>query len=243
MKWFFKLLALTRFFSSWNIKNKYGWIGSLIYPLCFYVILTVVGGTEMSSHAIVGALIALLWRSGVGILPQHILRFNFIKLKEMFVAAPIHPLMYMLGASISVLIASLPPMVPFIVLLIAYVNVTFIELFYLMLVLLAAWLMSSALGFVVAGYIKDPTKIGTIAPWTSALLTTLPPVYYPLAALPRQYRVVALIVPTTHLAEAAKISVKITIPSFNPLIHGVSIFVYMMLFLFLAGFKSRWREK
>lgn len=243
MKWIFKLLGLVRFHSSWYIKNKYGWLGSLIYPFSFYVILSVVGGAKISEHAIVGALIALLWMSGVGSMPQIFFSFKFAKLKDMFVAAPIHPIIYMFGASLSVLVASLPPMAVFLVLLVASIKITMVEVLSLTLVLFGAWLISTALGFVVAGYVKDPTRIGTIAPWTGALLISLPPVYYPLEILPAQYRFCALIAPTTHIAELAKISIKITSPSYDPLLHVLAMFAYFIAFILLAAFKSRWREK
>lgn len=243
MNWIFKLLGLTRICSSWHLKNKYGWIGSLIYPLSFYVVLSVVGGARMSGHAIAGALISLLWMSGVGILPQRVFSLKFAKLKDMFVAAPIHPLTYMLAAALSVLVASLPPMAVFIILLTAYMKVAMIELLNLVLVLLSAWLISCALGFVVAGYVKDPTQIGTIAPWTGAILTSLPPVYYPLGALPVQYRAVALIAPTTHLAQLAKISIGVSTSFYHPLLYALSIAFFLIAFTFLAAFKSQWREK
>ncbi len=83
----------------------------MIYPLSFYVVLSVMGGVGMGAHALIGALISLIWNSGVGAMPQFLFSHRFTKLRDMFVAAPIHPLTYMLGAAISVLIASLPPMI------------------------------------------------------------------------------------------------------------------------------------
>ena len=197
----------------------------------------------MGNHAILGALVSLVWMSGVGGMPQFLFSYRFIKLKNMFVAAPIHPITYMLGAALSVLIASLPPMVVLIVLLLTYVHITSIQLFYLALALLATWLMSSALGFVVAGYVNDPTRIGTIAPWTGALLTTLPPVYYPLEALSAQYSLISLLAPTTHLAQIAKITVKVSSPLYDPFLHILVIIIYCLTFILLASFKSQWREK
>lgn len=243
MKCIFKLLALTRIHSGWYLKNKYWWAGSLIYPLSFYVVLSVVGGARMGNHAIVGALISLLWMSGVGGMPQFLLSYKFIKLKDMFVAAPIHPITYMLGAALSVLVASLPPMAVFIALLAIYIHITIIELVYLTLALLATWLMSSVLGFVVAGYVNDPTRIGTISPWISALLTTLPPVYYSLELIPAQFSVIALMAPTTHLAQIAKIAIKVSSPLYDPLLHLLAVIAYCTAFMLLASFKSRWREE
>lgn len=63
-------MGVTMFFSSWYLKNKYSWIGNLIYPISFYVILSLVGGAKMSNHAVIGALISSVWMSGVGYMPQ-----------------------------------------------------------------------------------------------------------------------------------------------------------------------------
>jgi lipopolysaccharide transport system permease protein len=243
MKWLIKLLGLTLAFSSWYLKNKYGWIGSLIYPLSFYVIISVLGGVEKSQHAIIGALISLLWMGGVSFLPQFLYLYKYTKLKEMFVAAPINPLVYMLGAAFSVLVASLPPMAVFLILLVACMKIAAIEALSFALVLLGTWLMSSTLGFVIAGYVKDPTQIGTIAPWAGAILTALPPIYYPLEALPPQYRILALIAPTTHLAQLARISIKLSHPLYYTPLHVIAIFAFFIMFILLAAFKSQWREK
>lgn len=243
MKWFFGLLGVTRIHSSWYLKNKYWWAGSLIYPLSFFVVLTVVGGAKMANHSIIGAIISLLWMSGVGSMPQILFSYKFIKLQDMFVAAPVHPLTYMLGAAFSVLVSSLPPMIVLIMLFNLYIHVTAAELIYFVLILLVAWLTSSCLGFVIAGYVNDPTQIGTIAPWAGALLTSLPPVYYPLEALPPQIQVVAILAPTTHLAQIAKLTVRVASPLYDTLFHILVITAYLITFILLASFKSQWRQK
>lgn len=231
------------FFSNWYLKNKYAWIGNLIYPISFYVILSFVGGAKMSNHAIIGALISSIWMSGVGYMPQFLFSFKFIKLTDMFVAAPIHPLIYMLGAALSVLVSSIPSISLLLTIFATTLPLTAMDLINLTLILLATWLISSCLGFVVAGYVNDPTKIGTIAPYTGALLTTLPPVYYPLEAIPSQYWVLALLAPTAHLSQLAKLATRISMPALNPFIHIGSIVLYLAVLTTLASFKSRWREK
>lgn len=243
MKLIFKLLGISGIFSGWYLKNKYGWLGSLIQPLSFLIMMGVVGGSHMYVYALIGACISLIWMGGVSSLPQFLLLIKLTRLKDMFVAAPIHPLIYMLGAALSVFVASLPPMILFLILLIIHLKISFIELLILISVLLATWLMSCALGFTVAGYVKDQTRIGTIAPWLGAILTAMPPVYYPLEALPAQYQLLALLIPTTHLAQIERVSLHVTTPIYNPLLHILSICAYLALFILLAAFRSRWRER
>jgi len=166
-----------------------------------------------------------------------------MKLKEMFVAAPIHPLTYMFGAALSVLVSSIPSISLLITIAATTLPLTAASLISLVLILLATWLLSSCLGFVVAGYVNDPTRIGTIAPYTGAVLTTLPPVYYPLEAIPTQFWILALLPPTAHLSQLAKLVTGISMPTLNPLIYIASIILYLAAFTTLASFKSRWREK
>ena len=67
-------------------------------------------------------------------------------------------------------------------------------------------------GFRMASHaVIGPTRIGTIAPWTGALLTTLPPVYYPLEIVPIQYYVIAFLAPTVH-SQLAKIALEVSTP-------------------------------
>ena len=242
MRFLQKLVGVTMFFSSWYIKNKYAWAGNLIYPLSFYLILSLIGGARMSNHAIIGALISSIWMSGVGYMPQFLFSFKFRKLKDMFVSAPIHPLCYMFGAAISVLVSSIPSLLILFSLTAATLQLAAADMVNLATILIITWILSSCLGFVVAGYINDPTKIGSVAPYTGALLTTFPPVYYPLEAVPSQYRIPALLAPTTHVSQLARLATKISTPILHPLIHIGFTLTYLAAFIILAGFKSRWRE-
>jgi len=241
--WFRKLIGITMFFSSWYLRNKYSWIGNLIYPISFYVMLSLVGGATLSNQALIGALIATIWMSGVGYFPQFLFVFKFAKLREMFVAAPIHPLTYMLGAALSVLISSIPSLGILFLLLAFTTQVTILGIVSLVLILLVTWLMSSCLGFVVAGYVTDPNRIGTISPFLGALLTTLPPIYYPLESIAPQYRWLVLLIPTVQLSQLGKVLTGVSSLNVPPALLLFVLPCYLILFVSLASYKSHWREK
>ena len=119
--------------------------------------------------------------------------------------------------------------------------------------LLLVWAFASALGFTVATYFADIRETFVFSPLLSLILTTLPPVYYPITFIPPDLRWAAYLSPTTYAADLvhrALCTMGSTVgptcyeaPSFGAaaLDWGVLIGLTAVLF-FLAATKARWRE-
>jgi len=103
--------------------------------------------------------------------------------------------------------------------------------------------MCCLIGFSIATYIKNIVHADAISNLLSLALILLPPIYYPLNLLSKNIYAytIALAIPTTHLAEAARIFVLESPPPINPSIHTLSIIVYIIIFAILSS-RSRWRE-
>src|SRR5512136_826693 len=122
------------------------------------------------------------------------------KLNELYHASPMSPESYFLGMSLGILVAYTPPLVVLFAILEFLHPMSPAATGMLVLVLVALWAFSSTLGYFISTLFKD---MKTIWPYSS-LLTNLfgivPPVFYPLIAIPAAFqwtRLPVLFVPTS----------------------------------------------
>ena len=122
------------------------------------------------------------------------------KLNELYHASPMSPESYFLGMSLGILVAYTPPLVVLFVILEFLHPMSLASIGMLVLCLLALWAFSATLGYYISTLFKD---MKTIWPYSS-LLTNLfgivPPVFYPLIAIPSAFqwtRLPVLLVPTS----------------------------------------------
>lgn len=122
------------------------------------------------------------------------------KLNELYHASPMSPESYFLGMSVGILIAYLPPIVVLFAILEVLHPMSLLAVGTLVLGLLGVWAFSSTLGYYISTLFRD---MKTIWPYSS-LLTNLfgivPPVFYPLFAIPAAWqwtRLPVLLVPTS----------------------------------------------
>ncbi len=125
------------------------------------------------------------------------------KLNELYHASPMSPESYFLGMSLGILLAYSPPLLVLLAILEYLHPLSLPAIGMLVLVLLALWAFSSTLGYYISTLFKD---MKTIWPYSS-LLTNLfgivPPVFYPLIAIPAAFqwtRLPVLLVPTSSAA-------------------------------------------
>ena len=129
------------------------------------------------------------------------------KLNELYHASPMSPESYFLGMSLGILLAYSPPLVVLFAILEILQPMSLAATAMLVLVLFGLWAFSSSLGYYISTLFKD---MKTIWPYSS-LLTNLfgivPPVFYPLFAIPAGFqwtRLPALLVPTSSAVALAE---------------------------------------
>lgn len=161
---------------------------------------------DLLTVTLIGALVYSMFLIGQRVLNEAAYIRIDHKLNELYHASPLSPEGYFVGIAGGMLLAYLPPSLVLLAILVILYPLSLVAWLVLAACLLAVWAISATLGYVVSTLFKD---MKTIWPY-SALLTNLfgilPPVFYPLRALPDAWRSVVLVLPTsaaTALANTA----------------------------------------
>jgi ABC-2 type transport system permease protein len=187
-------------------KRQWMWLAqSLMYLLGFAVVAIAWGGLAALKHIIVVSAIAGAWGIGLNVIGQMVGWHKLSKQYEFHVASPLSLVEYYAGVVLG--------QVPFLAADVAVplaaallLGVPPAPLLALSAIALAALALGSFLALAVVLRIRNPMNISAVTNPLYSLTTILPPVYYPMSALPQPLRLLALVSPTTPLAELARLA-------------------------------------
>ena len=212
-------------------------------PLSFLFFITIVSRGALIAYGITGGMILTMLTVGTGLQSDLTHYRTDLKFQDVVVASPVEAPVYVAGMALSELDYSLPGLGVFVALfaLARFANLTSVAV--LAGVLILVWAFASALAFTLATYFRDVRETFLFSPLISLALTVLPPVYYPISALPHWARTAARFSPTTYAAALVQGSTGLAplTESAAALDWGVLLAFSAALFL-LAAFKARWKE-
>ncbi|MEM1581859.1 MAG: ABC transporter permease [candidate division WOR-3 bacterium] len=208
-------------------------------PLFFMLIF----GGEIS-YGLIGAMISTVGYVGMASAIQDISYDRYIKIREMIVAMPVHPISYMVGVALAPLMFSLPGFAFFLAIAIWLSFIPLQALGWILAVLLSCWAVLSGIGFVISTYLRR-ASIYTLNNLSNILgigLVFLPPVYYPEEIL-GELSWVAIMFPTSNAAGLIRAySGLATFQGRMILIRWLVFLLMMVASILLVMFKARWRE-
>ena len=169
---------------------------------------------------------------------------RYVKLREMMVAMPVHPLSYAMGLTLGFLIFSFPGFIAFICYGVYRGLFDPISILMTFGAMILCWLGLAAIGFTIATHLHktSPNTLGIIANILSFGFVFLPPVYYSETMLGSLSWIVYLL-PTSNAAAIIRYSTGITAWNANAVIlHWLALIVTVIIFSILVVKKARWRE-
>jgi ABC-2 type transport system permease protein len=215
----------------------------LASPLSFLFFIYIVSHGSYLAYGITGGMVLTMLSVGTGLQSDLTHYRTDLKFQDIVVASPVEAPVYVAGMALSELVYSLPGLAVFVVLFVVegYANVE--SLAVLTAVLLLVWGFASALAFTLATYFRDVRETFMFSPLISLALTVLPPVYYPITALPGWAQVAARFSPTTYAAGLVQGSVGLARLSFSAaLVDWVVLIGFTAVLFLLAAVKARWKE-
>ncbi len=218
-------------------------VNLLASPLSFLFFIYVISHGALLAFGITGGLVLTMLTAGTGLQSDLTHYRHDMKFQDVVVASPVEAPVYVVGMAFSELVYSLPAIAVFVFLFVAKGYASLDSALVVGGVLILVWGFATALAFTLATYFEDVRETFMFSPLISLILTVLPPVYYPLAYLPRWAQIVARFSPTTYAAALVQCSVGIA-PSAcgaSVLDWGVLGAVTAALFL-VAAFKARWKD-
>jgi ABC-2 type transport system permease protein len=215
----------------------------LASPLSFLFFIYIVSHGTYLAYGITGGMVLTMLSVGTGLQSDLTHYRTDLKFQDIVVASPVEAPVYVAGMAFSELVYSLPGLAVFVVLFVVegYANLESVAV--LTAVLLLVWGFASALAFTLATYFRDVRETFMFSPLISLALTVLPPVYYPLRALPGWAQVAARFSPTTYAAGLVQGSVGLASLSFSDgVVDWVVLIGFTAVLFLLAAVKARWKE-
>jgi len=214
-----------------------GLVGAL--PLFFIIVF---GGQII--YGLIGAIVGSVGFIGLMAAIQDMAGDRYLKIREMLVAMPVHPLSYAMGISLGSLIVSSPGLLIFVALALWFGALTVSSLLWSIIILILCWGTLSSLGFLISTYLQraTPNTLSNLASLLGLALVFLPPVYYPEEML-GNFTWAALLFPTSNAVGLIRI--------YSGFL-GVSVTMIFLRWLILLATmtacgvatltKARWRE-
>jgi ABC-type multidrug transport system permease subunit len=214
-------------------------VGAL--PLFF---MQIFGGEDIFGHGLIGAIVSMVGFIGLVSAIQDIAWDRYIKIREMIVAMPVHPLSYVVGSALAALIYSIPAAALFVIIAVWRGVLNLTSILWMIPPLLLCWCSLTAVGFTISTYLRKISlyMLNSISMILSFLFVFLFPVYYPKEML-GDFAWVSFITPTSNTASLIRAYLNLSASSFESIMADwMALIVTTVVFIILASMKARWRE-
>jgi ABC-type multidrug transport system permease subunit len=209
----------------------------------FFMIMFGSGGNVLV-HGLIGAMVASVAFAGVNSGIQDISWDRYVKIREMIVAMPVHPVSYALGIALAPLVVSIPSLILFGAIT-AYLGFFTLEsLGWIIVALVLVWAATSSMGFMISTFLykSSPMLLNNVANLLGIGFIFIPPVYFSEAQL-GSLSWISVIVPTSNVAGLMRSYMGLLPMSTETVVIRWAFLIVMTLgFVVLTSMKSRWRE-
>jgi ABC-2 type transport system permease protein len=218
-------------------------ISTLLAPLSILAVVTFASHGTLLPVAAEGALIMNMVSSGTSLQGDLSHLKNDMRMQDMVVSSPTGPGIYVFGMAISEIVYSIPTLIVLLIFNALFVKTSFFGAVVIFLDMATIFTFSISLGFLLSTFSSDIVQSWAFSGILSPILTTIPPVYYPISYIPMPYRYLAYISPTTYAAQIAQNAVGFTtLAPGTVALYWIILLGITMLFGYLAMKRSRWRE-
>jgi len=218
-------------------------LNTLASPLSFLFFIFIVSRGAYLDYGITGGMVLTTMTVGTSLQSDLTHYRHDLKFQDIVVASPVEAPTYVLGMALSELVYSLPSLAVFVILFVIFGHPTIVSLAVLAGVCILVWAFASALAFTLATYFQDVRETFLFSPMISLVLTVLPPVYYPITALPSWAQIAARLSPTTYAAGLVQGASGLAPLTFTGAVLDWSVLLSFSAALFvLAALKARWKE-
>lgn len=208
-------------------------------PLFFMMVF---GG--QISYGLVGAIVSTISFIGISAAIQDITWDRYVKIREMIIAMPVHPVSYAVGIALAPLILSVPSLVFFTAIAIWIGALPAFSIGWLTSSLILCWAALSGIGFIVSTYLQKASTytLNNVSNILGLGLIFMPPVYYPEELL-GEFSWIAMIFPTSNTAGLIRAySGLLELPLEMILIRWFLLFATTLISIVVVSLKARWRE-
>ncbi|MEM0155443.1 MAG: ABC transporter permease [Thermoplasmataceae archaeon] len=218
-------------------------ISTLLAPLSILAVVTFASKGTLLPVAAEGALIMTMVTSGTAMQGDLSHLKNDMRLQDMVVSSPTGPGIYVFGMALSEIVYSIPTLSLLVIFNVLFVKTDVAGAFIIFFDMVTIFAFSISLGFLLSTLSSDIVQSWAFSGILSPILTTIPPVYYPISYIPIPYRYLAYISPTTYAAQIAQNAVGFqSLSVATVLLYWLILVGITVVITYLALKRSRWRE-
>jgi len=218
-------------------------VNLLASPLSFLFCITIVSRGAYLPFGVTGGMVLTMLSVGTSLQSDLTHYRHDLKFQDVVVASPVEAPIYVAGMALSELVYSLPALGVFVLIFVLEGFASPVSVTVLAGTLVLVWGFASALAFTLATYFQDVRETFLFSPLISLILTVLPPVYYPLSALPGWAQFVAHFSPTTYAAGLVQGAVGLAPLSFTgAVIDWGALSAFTAALFLIAAVKARWKD-
>jgi ABC-type multidrug transport system permease subunit len=197
------------------------------------------------SFALVGGMVGSVGFIGLASAVQDIMWDRYVKIREMIVAMPVHPLSYSLGVALSKLLYASPGFVISLVMSLGFGVLPLSSVGWVLASVFLCWAASSSIGFVLSTYLRN-ANINTLNNMSNILgivFIFIPPVFYSEQLL-GDFHWLAILFPTSNAAGLIRSYAGLTpLTSEMLLLRWVVLVLTTLACILVVSFKTSWREE
>lgn len=239
--WFNGLLGL--------VRSPLVFVALFLTPLSFLFFIVVIAPRAELPYGVVGGVLFSCLFTGSGMMNDCAYLRLERQMQQVFITSPLRPISWVLGMALSELMFTIPALVLFLGVLTLVTTVSLSAFSALIGVILLTWLLACSLGFLLSTFFRTLREIWPIGMVVFTSLSVLPPVFYPLAAIPASIRWVAYLAPSTFASQLAVSAAGLSVTSvpavpFLSSVGGqlVGLVLLTLVFIAVAMSLARWRE-
>lgn len=226
-------------------RNPLWSLNYAISPLAILFFINLYGGQRYLGYALIGGIVSVTVATTIILETDAAFIRLILKLQDMFVASPIGPLTYALGLALGNIAPGLLGLAILGALLGLSVHVSPAAILVIVASVILTWALISMLGFLIASFAKEIKHLWSYSPIITALLSFLPPVFYPATFIePLALRVASFMAPTAIAATLIRSS--IGLEALSPLeatAMWIGLTAYTGVILGLLRKYARWRQE
>ncbi len=223
-------------------------VASLTTPLTLLFVVYILTSGALVKYAVVGGMITLVASIGLQSAGDATFLRLQLRLQDLYVASRVSPTDYMLALTLSFLAFSVPGILVYITLGIAYHLYNILDSLIMLLLILLLILSTSAISFIISSMVKHVRNVWGIVSVLSIIMTVIPPTFYPYTDIMSRNGGNILIYlmslsPATPAAIIAQFAFGLQPIVYSTLYTMVGILlVETIVYLTIARYLTRWRE-
>jgi len=223
----YRVYAISMIYALWILRNKlFYFYLTVLLPFTILVPFLIIAPAKLEPFVAVGTVILTLIYC-YSTASQDLAVDRLLQRIAILLTKPVTPLEYFLGILLSNAMQTLPATVIVIVVLRVAGLIEIKDMTLLSLGLVAGWYILTIMGYITALTLlsRDYNTVIIMSNSIAFILTFTAPVYYPLESLPEQLRILAYLIPTTHIANiiGKACSIKYGVPLITTYIYLLTL--------------------